>query len=366
MKRYYNYFFDITKNGFEKNLDFIYRVGKLKRSEIDKMIFDNKKGLDKAVLFIYISKYYQNNKTVKYFYDIYMEYIKERVKDYPEEYCNNIFCQYLLFENKDENWCERKVLGRTVSDILELLNERAIEIFNKLDCELDISDKEKFFVENLLLMCTNNLSLKASSLYEYFEYFEINKLNSGRKIQLYKLFLVTKKLHEIELDESTLIFIKPLEFFESEAYSSSFDLGKELLLINLGKEPREYLKCLKIGDLFNLIYSVYHEVGHINEYGNSDEYSKEMQELFEMERFVFSNSRDFYLKYYDYSFLEKAANDFAFEEINKDFKDNKKIIKLNEFFKKKFGIDEEKLDDYKRKLYSEFYRIKSLDKKSKK
>ena len=169
-------------------MDFIYKMNSLSDDNffkvIDRQNIEIKKQIEKAILFAYISKYYKHNKVIKNFYENYTEYISNKLKDNPEEYCNNSFCQYLLFENVDESfeeWNKEKVFGKTVEDILNILNERSDEILERMDLDEDVTEEEKEFVNNVLLMYASNLNFEANVIYETFSYLDKPSLKDGKE-----------------------------------------------------------------------------------------------------------------------------------------------------------------------------------------
>lgn len=75
--------------------------------------------------------------------------------------------------------------------------------------------------------------------------------------------------------------------------------------------------------MFENLFTVFHELGHLIQEINIDTYPKEMQELMKREKFIIDKDNAFYNRYHDSFYIERDADIFALSRILELFKDEK-------------------------------------------
>ena len=82
------------------------------------------------------------------------------------------------------------------------------------------------------------------------------------------------------------------------------------------------------------LFTMYHEIGHLNLEVNKDDYDEKQNQIFDIENKIIEVYKNFYNKYHDDFFIEKEANSFAINNLRNDF-DNVSVQKICDFMSSK-------------------------------
>lgn len=198
-------------------------------------------------------------------------------------------------------------------------------MLKKIDNSIELTNKEKEFIENYFLsFSSNNFTLPTSDILKYFEKYPIQNLDSFKNKKLYLLYICSKKVTELGMKCNIHFDGKEDIEDKCEGYFAPLDDGT--MLININAIASYVLKDDE--SFFEQIFTIYHEIGHLKQKINKERFENEVKQVFDMEDVIRRENHDFYVKYHDHFFKEKNADEFATEELEKDFKDNKIVQEL--------------------------------------
>ena len=352
-------------SGFTATIDFTYITSKLENDEEFKQVIENlsiqeKENLENAVIYMHESSVNKNETDwSQIFYKKYVKYLEKKLNDNVFEYINNKFCLYLIFQSgitQGQEKYDKVVFGRKVGEVFEILDSSYDDMLKKIDNSIELTNKEKEFIENYFLsFSSNNFTLPTSDILKYFEKYPIQNLDSFKNKKLYLLYICSKKVTELGMECNIHFDEKEDVEGKCAGYFASLDDGT--MLININAIVSYELKDDEI--YFKKIFDIYHEIGHLNQKINKEIFEPELKQMSDMEDVIKIENCDFYDKYHDHFFKEKNANEFAIKELEKDFKDNKIVQKLCDKEKNKL-MELYKYDiNFLNLLFEEYNRIQS-------
>lgn len=351
--------------GFASTINFTYKAVKIEDSNEFKQVIENQnleeiEKLENAIIYMHQASSNKNDiDWTKKFYQKYVKYLENKLNDDIFEYINNKFCLYLIFNDGICHGTEKYnkvVFERKVSEIFEILDNSYDDILKKIDKGIELNNKEKKFMENYFFAFTSNsYSLPTSDIFKYFQRYPLQNLDSFKNKKLFLLYSLSKKVKELGMECSVHFDEKDVVEKNSSGYFTILD--DETLLININDVSSYEIK----DDLvyFFKLFTIYHEIGHLNQETNLEKFSPEIKQLFTMENKIINENNNFYQKYHNHFFKEKNADEFAIEELQKDFRDNKIVAAICETKKEKLLELYKSNDDYKEILFEQYNKLKS-------
>lgn len=306
-------------------------------SMLDNMQEYEKEEIEEAIIGLELRE--EISEEEKNFLNKYKSFVMNKSSKNNMEYLNNNYLSFLYhreFEKivKDSNY-DSQINQKSIWDIYQELCDKFNEISAKLKNNTELTNEEhkffKKFVLSTVLYDTINKKYEGENdimydVVEYFDKYPITKFDNVENRQLYILYNLSKQLLQIDVD-SVVTFDRyhDEKDIRSEGFFKKLDDGR--YQINISNLDDIYLKDEKT--MYESLFTVFHELGHLIQEINKDSYPKEIQELFERERYIVNNDNDFYKRYHDSFYLEKDADMFALNKILGLFKDEKPNIIMN-------------------------------------
>ena len=318
-------------------------------SVLDDMKENDKEELEEGIIGLTLRE--EISKEEKSFLNKYKRFVMNKANKNNMEYLNNNYLSFLYhkeFEKiaKDKNY-DSQINQKSIWDIYQELCDKFNEISDKLKNNTNLTSEEhKFFKKYILSTVfydTINKKYEGENdimydVVEYFDKYPITKFDNIENRQLYILYNLSKQLLKIDVD-SVVTFDRyhNEKDIESEGFFTKLNDGR--YRINISNLDDLYLKDEKT--MFESLFTVFHELGHLMQEINNDSYPKEIQELFKWERYIINKDNDFYNRYHDSFYLEKDADMFALNRILDLFKNEKpeNIVNLINKYEKKKRID---------------------------
>ena len=306
-------------------------------SVLDDMQEYEKEELEEAIIGLALRE--EISKEEKIFLNRYKSFVMNKSSKNNMEYLNNNYLSFLYhkeFEKivKDSNY-DSKINQKSIWDIYQELCDKFNEISTKLKNNAELTNEEQKFFKKFILSTAfyNTINKKYEGendimydVVEYFDKYPITKFDNVENRQLYILYNLSKQLLQIDVD-SVVTFNR----YHDEKDIRSDGFFKKLVdgryQINISNLDDIYLKDEKT--MFENLFTIFHELGHLMQEINKDSYPKEIQELFEWERYIVNNDNNFYKRYHDSFYLEKDADMFALNKILDLFKNEKTNIIIN-------------------------------------
>ena len=306
-------------------------------SMLDDMQEYEKEELEKAIIGLELRE--EISKEEINFLNRYKSYVMNKSSKNNMEYLNNNYLSYLYhkeFEKivKDSNY-DSQINQESIWDIYQGLCDKFNEISTKLKNNAELTNEEHKFFKKFILSAVfyNTINKKYEGendimydVVEYFDKYPITKFDNVENRQLYILYILSKQLLQIDVD-SVVTFDRyhDEEDIRSNGFFKKINDGR--YQINISNLDDIYLKDEKT--MFESLFTIFHELGHLMQEINKDSYPEEIQELFEWERYIINNDNGFYKRYHDSFYLEKDADMFALNKMLDLLKNEKLDIIMN-------------------------------------
>lgn len=339
--------------------DFYKEASKIKDINNFTVKINDKKEKEKIEEGLLYLKIYKNENEIKdyekKFLDKYQKYLEIKLKIDVREYMNNKYCQYLYIEawNNLEKGQDREkafIDGRILRDIEDLIIDKTNELIAKIKSNISLDKKDKRFLEeNFLTMAESSAVFKGTEeekdiMYDivtYFKKYPITNLNSPKNIQLSILSELSKEMIKIPIDSAIMFSVDSIYDVDGTRILGSFGYLEDKTPYIRINELDTYL-LNSIEDFLKRMFTVFHELGHFIQKAEFDKYDVKHKKIINIEKVLMNNNRSFYSKYYDNFFIERDADKYAIERINKSYgKKYKDIVeKIISKKEKRIRIDE--------------------------
>lgn len=306
-------------------------------SMLDDMQEYEKEELEKAIIGLELREEISEEEIN--FLNRYKSYVMNKSSKNNMEYLNNNYLSYLYhkeFEKivQDSNY-DSQINQKSIWDIYQDLCDKFNEISAKLKNNAELTNEEHKFFKKFILSAVfyNTINKKYEGendimydVVEYFDKYPITKFDNVENRQLYILYILSKQLLQIDVD-SVVTFDRyhDEEDIRSNGFFKKINDGR--YQINISNLDDIYLKDEKT--MFESLFTIFHELGHLMQEINKDSYPEEIQELFEWERYIINNDNGFYKRYHDSFYLEKDADMFALNKMLDLLKNEKPDIIMN-------------------------------------
>ena len=321
-----------------------------------------KEKMENAALYLY----YKVDKTIIdiEFLNKYNKHILKLINNDIKNVLNNNYCYNIL--SLDYNKCDSD------EDIIKIFNMSFKKIFNKLDNELDkisnkllsgieLSDDEKIFYENNILFTVSNQIIYNEDNDEILKYFNKYPINNIEKPKNRKLYLVHMILKNSDLlgENICITFNDDIEVDNNKVVTfgriGKLPDGRSIIEIN----NTDIYNIKNDYEFYQLIFTLLHELGHLNQDVNYDKYSDYDKKRMDMENKLRNIDSDFYLNYHDNFFIEQDANMYAIKRMLNEFNDNyetlnicrKKAIQLEKVYNEDNEFCKLEREEYNKRIY---------------
>ena len=306
-------------------------------SVLDDMKENDKEELEEGIIGLTLRE--EISKEEKNFLNKYKRFVMNKANKNNMEYLNNNYLSFLYhkeFEKiaKDKNY-DSQINQKSIWDIYQELCDKFNEISAKLKNNTELTNEEHKFFKKFILSAVfyNTINKKYEGendimydVVEYFDKYPITKFDNVENRQLYILYILSKQLLQIDVD-SVVTFDRyhDEEDIRCNGFFKKINDGR--YQINISNLDDIYLKDEKT--MFESLFTIFHELGHLMQEINKDSYPDEIQELFEWERYIINNDNGFYKRYHDSFYLEKDADMFALNKMLDLLKNEKPDIIMN-------------------------------------
>ena len=323
---------------------------------------DEKEKMELEEAVIGITDEFDFDEDVNSFYKKYHEYALKSAKENILEYLNNnylrfLFCKEMVNMNKIKDY-DNEVNGKSVWDIYyDLLEAYNNLIENKFTSKELTLEEHKFIKRFFLFIVFYDRVYKKHDgkkdlmydIVDYFDKYPIKNYDNLEDRQLYILYILSKQLIIVDID-SIVTFDR---FYNEDNISSGgyfLKLSDGRCLINISN-----LNMNNEKEMYENIFTVFHELGHLMQRVNNDKYPVGIQELFEKEQYIICNDRDFYKSFHDSFCIERDADWYALSQILEIYKNDKpeNILHLIDKEKKKKRIEFFKMYGIRLKRYQQ-------------
>ncbi len=300
-------------------------------SILDNMQESEKEELEEAIIGLTLRE--EISKEENNILNKYKNYVMKKSNKNIMEYLNNNYLSFLYhkeFEEivKDSNY-DSQINQKSIWEIYQELCDKFNEISAKLENNTKLTNEEhKFFKKYLLSTAFYDMINKKYEdendimydVVEYFDKYPITNFNNIENRQLYILYNLSKQLLKINVD-SIITFDRyhNEEDIRCEGFYKKLSDGR--YQINISNLEDIYLKDEKT--MYESLFTVFHELGHLMQEINNDAYPKEIQELFKWEKYIINKDNSFYKKYHDSFYLEVDADQYALTKMLELFKEEK-------------------------------------------
>ena len=284
------------------------------------------KKLENAMIYLYDKK--DKTKDELILLDKYNNYVLNEINKDGKKIMNNSYFSFVLsiIEQSDN----KTVLGKNLDDIINIFDNELDNISKKILNDKILSKEEQEFYENSTIFIAINSFIDSSDIQEincYFNNYPVKNLDDNKNKQLFILFLLCKNIVEIG-GNVCIKFNDDLEI----------DSNKFVTFGNFGRlADGRYL--LEINDIdsynlnddsefYRLIFTIFHELGHLNQDINYDKYSNDDKRRMDVEKVFLNQDRDFYIKHHDNFFVEQDANMYAIKILLNEFGEIKEVLDI--------------------------------------
>lgn len=258
------------------------------------------------------------------FLNRYNDYCMQKSKNDIMEYLNNEYLKFLFINksleyHKDTN---KKVIlnGIKISDLQESLDKKYNEIIKKMDSE-KLHSKEIDFIINFYEVCVNYYEIEyndndglMSDLVKFFDKYSLDNLDLGMKRKMFILYSLSKEL--IKYPCNSIIRFVDYDSKQIRKLGYFVKINDNTGLINIYRTNSIFTESEE--EFIEILFTIYHELGHFVQEFDSDEYTDEEKRIIKMEKKVIHNNRKFYSKYHDNFFCEIDADCFAIKMLEKN------------------------------------------------
>ena len=313
---------------FTENMNFLLELNRIEDDEtlfkkLDKMSECKKEILEDSIIGLYNLNSEENN-IFKTFLDRYKKYIIEKSNTDVMYYLNNRFLNFLYCEKltkKDSNEAyDGIILGRKFENIYDEIYNKYLELNEKIDKNEKLSEEEISFMKklyiNFALFESFSVDVDGSEEndYDIIDFCNQYPLNIEKSLEDQQIFLIYNIV-------KSLITIKGKYHIIFNQYHVGNDYNTLGSVSNYKGRADEFLITINYTNqilfenkdqIVDVLFTVFHEIGHILQRNCKDSYDSDMLDIFEKEHFVLKNDRAFYNKYHDSFTIEQDANLYAF------------------------------------------------------
>ena len=313
---------------FTENMNFLLELNRIEDDEtlfkkLDKMSECKKEILEDSIIGLYNLNSEENN-IFKTFLDRYKKYIIEKSNTDVMYYLNNRFLNLFYCEEltkKDTNKAyDGIILGRIFENIYDEIYNKYLELNEKIDKNEKLSEEEISFMKklyiNFALFESFSVDVDGSEEndYDIIDFCNQYPLNIEKSLEDQQIFLIYNIV-------KSLITIKGKYHIIFNQYHVGNDYNTLGSVSNYKGRADEFLITINYTNqilfenkdqIVDVLFTVFHEIGHILQRNCKDSYDSDMLDIFEKEHFVLKNDRAFYNKYHDSFTIEQDANLYAF------------------------------------------------------
>lgn len=286
--------------------------------------------IESSTLYLYEKKD-KNNDEIN-FLKKYNKYISKLVEKDIKYAMNNDYCYNILYTMYDNDCSSDDIIdafNSTLNSIFDKLNNELEKIENKILKGCELSSCEKNFFENNVLFVVNKELIEYSDneiILKYFDKFQFD-FDNYKNRQLYLIWIILKITAEFG-KKICIIFDDSIEI-EKNKYLTSGHIGKLPDGRRVIKINNTSIYNIKYNyDFYNLLFVVFHELGHLNQDVNFDKYSDNSKKIINMENELKNLNRDFYLENHDKFFIEKDASFYAAKKLLQEFPTEKDVLNI--------------------------------------
>lgn len=259
------------------------------------------------------------------FLAMYHKYLTNILENNPLEYYNNLYCSYMYSSSwrnvkTDNDMKEKKFInGKLLTEIEDILTDKFNSLMNKLRNGKELNEKERNFIEELILDLVMNSGIFKQSIdgeedlmYDvdfYFKKYPINDISNPRNRFLELIRLLSVKMLEFEGNCAIM-------------FSSDYSKGKNGVVLGSYFKDTNGISCIKINgvdilnlnnnqDFFEKIFTVFHELGHMHQHDFPELYGDNFKEIMEIEKYIIKHNKDFYDNNHDSFYIERDADFYA-------------------------------------------------------
>ncbi len=268
----------------------------------------------------------------------YHVYLSDKIDMDYREYINNPYCLYRYLEDLD-NPKKRYLDGKLIIEIDFLLSKKYDSLIRKVYNGEKIDERDKDFIEQTFLC---NAYYGVISKYDdgmkgmmfdvvsYFKKYPIDDFKDPKKRQLFFLNELSKRILEVKPNCSI-----QFSFDKVKNCLGSFSFSEE------DDDPIIKINALDIYDIeskkdfVKKHFTILHEFGHfLMKFVKYPSFSDSEKRIVDMEETIIEEDDEFYSKYHDSFFLEKFADFYALDELDKCYNDKNKFLTRDEGFRR--------------------------------
>lgn len=292
---------------------------------IDEKNKNDKERFEKAIIALF--KLIENGDKIEYqivFMEKYKKYLNLKLENDPKEFYNNKLSWYILTTNYEGKSNDFDFIENKSKENKNKIEEELDKLIDKVNNNVSLTVSEKEYFENYILINALKGSINSDLVFEFFNMFPIENTDTFKNKQLFLLYMISKKIYELDIS-SFISFHEDINY-ESRTAGEIRYYSDGIPKIDIYEIDERIIKTDE--NLFDILYVLYHEIGHLNQKMNADSFSAELQETFEIERFIKNKNNKFYHENHDHFMIERQANIYAITELMKDFPDNKIIMEI--------------------------------------
>lgn len=247
-------------------------------------------------------------------------------------------------------------LGKLDNYLVKRYNEMMELVYNK---QVLIQEDRDFLVNNFLSYASDIGIYKDEmpDIVAFVEQYPIKDFNNFKNRCLYMLYLLSLELMNIKKEA----IIKFDDASNGNVLGGAHnDTKVKVVIYNINTY---YLGNIK--EFLDKLFTLYHELCHVYQKDNSDEYDDDTLQRFYIENEVIKNNYDFYIKYHDNFMIEIDAYNYASNRLINGF-GKSYTVEVDEIINEKKKLrDKMKIDDNKflELLYREYDMINSHKKR---
>lgn len=313
---------------FTENMNFLLELNRIEVDEtlfkkLDKMSECEKEILEDSIIGLNILNIEKIN-SFNSFFNRYKNYVIEKANNNVMYYLNNRFLNFLYCEemtkmDADKNY-DGFILGRKFKDIYDEIYNKYLELNEKIDKNEKLSEEEISFMKKIYISSALFESFSVDvdgseendyDIIDFCNQYPLNIENSIEDKQLFLIYNIVKSL--INIKGKYHIIFNPYQTekdYKTLGSVSNYNGRDDEFLITINYTNQMLFE--NRDQIVDVLFTIFHEIGHILQRNCKDSYDSDMLDIFEKEHFVLKNDRDFYNKYHDSFTIEQDANLYAF------------------------------------------------------
>ena len=313
---------------FTENMNFLLELNRIEDDEtlfkkLDKMSECEKEILEDSIIGLNILNIEKIN-SFNSFFNRYKNYVIEKANNNVMYYLNNRFLNFLYCEKltkKDSNEAyDGIILGRKFEKIYDEIYNKYLELNEKIDKNEKLSEEEISFMKKLYITFALFESFSVDvdgseendyDIIDFCNQYPLNIENSIEDKQLFLIYNIVKSL--INIKGKYHIIFNPYQTekdYKTLGSVSNYNGRDDEFLITINYTNQILFE--NRDQIVDVLFTIFHEIGHILQRNCKDSYDSDMLDIFEKEHFVLKNDRAFYNKYHDSFTIEQDANLYAF------------------------------------------------------